>query len=148
MTKNEKDYSDYISQLLSLTNGLHFFAGFIFTSITILLTQLSDQSRMQAQVTLFFLALLFYLLVFLALYARAEVTYLLINMPPSSKKRTAFNLAILLVLSMSGLAIILMFLLWSLVYLALASGVVWVLYIISVLILIVKPFQEYRETVP
>lgn len=85
MTKNEKDYSDYISQLLNLTNGLHFFAGFIFTSITILLTQLSDRSQMQAQVTLFFLALLFYLLVFLALYARAEVTYLSKNYPTTIK---------------------------------------------------------------
>jgi len=147
VTKNEKDYSDYVDQLLNLTNGLHFFAGFIFTSITILLTQHPEPSQMHAQVTLLFLAVLFYLFVFLALYAWAEVTYFMKNIPPLSKRRTAFNLAILLVLSMSGVAIILMFLLWNLVYLALASGVVWVSYVISVLVFIVKPFQVYREKV-
>ena len=147
MSKNEKDYSDYVEQFYNLTNGLHFFAGFTFTSITILLTQLPDPNSIYSQLTLFLLALLFYSFIFLALYARAEVTYFMKNRPPLSKRRTAFNLAILLVFSMSGLTIILMFLLWNLVYLALTSGITWTLYIISVFIFIVKPFQEHRKKV-
>lgn len=147
MSKEQKDYSDYFNHLLNLINGLHFFAGFTFTSITILLTQHPETSQMYTQVTLLFLAVLFYLFIFLAIYAQAEVTYFMKNVPPLSKRRTAFNLAILLVFSMSGIAIILMFLLWNLVYLALASGVAWVSYVVSVLVFVVKPFQAYRKKV-
>lgn len=41
---------------------------------------------------------------------------------------------------MLGVTVILMFLLWNLIYLALASGIVWALFIISFYIFVWKPF--------
>ena len=62
MSKNEKDYSAYISAISFEASTYAFFGGFVFTAITIILTLLPDPSTWQSQATLFFLTLLFHML--------------------------------------------------------------------------------------
>jgi len=45
---NERDYSDYIKHLSNLGNVYSFLSGFMFTTITILLTQLPERSSAMA----------------------------------------------------------------------------------------------------
>ena len=45
-----------------------------------------------------------------------------------------------------GVPIVLMFILWNLLYLALALAVVWVLFIIATFIFTWKPLMNFRKT--
>jgi hypothetical protein len=59
-----------------------------------------------------------------------------------------FHWVLILSIGLWGVAVVLMFLLWNLIYLALASGVVWALANIVALIFIMKPYWKfYRKTV-
>jgi len=50
---DESDYSDYIKHLSNLGGGLLFISGFMFTVITILLTQLPNLNSPQSQLNSF-----------------------------------------------------------------------------------------------
>lgn len=69
------------------------------------------------------------------------------KMPPLTKEITNFNRALFTSGNLLGLAIVVMFFLWNLVYLALVSGVVYVLRVVLFYALVLRPFQEYRKTV-
>jgi len=59
VTTDEKDYSDYIKHMSSFSSVISVFAGFIFTVLTLLITLLPNPSSIKAQVSFFFLAVLF-----------------------------------------------------------------------------------------
>jgi len=147
VSKNEKNYSDYIQYASSSASVLSLLSGFTFTAFTILLAQLPEPSSIISQFTLFFLAALFY--VFIILLAWVHVVQMIRyckNVPPPSRGLNTFNY--LSVLSYIGLefSIVLMLLIWNLVYLALATGIMWA---ISAILFIsgTKPFLEYRKTI-
>jgi len=145
----KKDYSDFVSHLSNLSGVLSLFCGFTFTSITILMTQLPDPSSILAQFTLFFFAVLFDLFLFSLTWTTISLIqfceYVPFNMFQHSN---IFNWLLFSLFGVWGLAVVLMFLLWNLFYLALASGIVWTLLVITGFILLWKPFQEfYRKTV-
>jgi hypothetical protein len=146
VTTDEKDYSDYIKHMSSFSSVVSVFAGFTFTVLTLLITLLPDPSSIKAQVTFFFLAVLFDLLIFLVAWNSINNVYLCRNVPPRTKQLAIFNWLSLLSFDLSGLAVILVFLLSDLIYLTLASGVVWVLFIIAIYLFTWKPLKEYRKT--
>jgi len=57
-----------------------------------------------------------------------------------------FNWLSFLCFNLSGVAIILVFLLSDLIYLAIASGIVWALSVIANFIFTYKPLLEFRKT--
>lgn len=147
VSKNEKDYSEYIQHLSNLSSVLSLLAGFTFTAFTILLTLLPDPSSIISQFTLVFLAALFYVFMSLLSWSHLLVIRYCKNVPPISKEMNTFNSLAPLSYMALEFAIVLMLLIWNLIYLALASGVVWAISIILTQIYVLKPFVEYRKTV-
>jgi uncharacterized membrane protein YqjE len=143
---DEEDYSDYLKHLSSFNSVISVFAGFTFTSLTLLITLLPDPSSIMSQFTLFFLAVLFDLLTFLVAWNSVNVVYFCRKVPPRTKQIATFNWILMLSFDLSGLIIVLVFLLSDLIYLTLASGIVWVLFIIAIFLFTWKPLKEYRKT--
>jgi hypothetical protein len=140
MTTDEEDYSDYIKHMSNLSSVGSLLAGFTFTTLTILITRLPDPSSIMSQLVLFFIAVLFYLFIFLVGWNANTIIYFCKKVPPKTKQLSTFNLLTLVSYVLLGVTVILMFLLWNLIYLALASGIVWALFIISFYIFVWKPF--------
>jgi hypothetical protein len=140
MTTDEEDYSDYIKHMSNLSSVGSLLAGFTFTTLTLLITRLPDPSSIMSQLVLFFIAVLFYLFIFLVGWNANTIIYFCRNVPPKTKQLSLFNLLTLVSYVLLGVTVILMFLLWNLIYLALASGIVWALFIISFYIFVWKPF--------
>jgi len=142
VSENEKDYSDYIQYTSSLSSVLSLLSGFTFTAFTILLTQLPDPSSMISQFTLFFIAALLYVFLTLLGWIHLQVIRFCKNVPPASRGFNTFNS--LLLLNSVGLQLTIMLLIWNLIYLALATGIMWAIFTI-VNISGTRPFLEYRK---
>lgn len=147
MSNNGKDYSDYIQHRSNVENGILFLAGFTFTAITILLTQLPDPNSLQPQLILLFLAVFFGLLFFVSGFSMVEMIYHCKDIPPLTRRIRFLNALLVLVANLSGFAVSLLFLLWNLTMLAMVSGIIWVFLIIANILFVWKPFQEYRKTI-
>jgi len=146
VTTNEKDYSDYIKYLSNAVSVFSFFAGFTLTTITLLITLLPDPSSIMSQLTFLFLAVLFDLLIFSMGFIVNLVIYFCRNVPPLTKRLATITTLVVTVTQFGGIGIVLMFLLCDLIYLALASGVVYASVVIATYIFTVKPLKEYRKT--
>jgi hypothetical protein len=127
---NEKDYSDYLQVTGNTLNILVLLSGFTFTGITILLSQFPVLGSLTVQFILFFLASLFFLFMFLLTSAQAIWMRLCRNLPPVTREIAGFNRLLILSFMLLQLAVVLMFLIWNLIYLSLASGVVLALFVI------------------
>ncbi|MFX1490772.1 MAG: hypothetical protein ACFFBU_00745 [Promethearchaeota archaeon] len=156
MVKSKPDYSEYRKHIISLASVMTFLAGFTFTVITLLLTQLPDLSSLALsinflwQFTLFFLAVLFYLMLFIVFYCLVISIILVRDLIPKGTMPTAakiYNVAYALIWLLIGIPLSLMFLLWNLIYLALAAAIVWVLIIIVLFGLILRRGQVHIHRV-
>lgn len=146
MSENERDYSDYIQHMSNVVSGLFALGGFIFTAITILLTQLPNPNTLQSQLVLLFLAVFFDLLMFVSSFSTVEMIYHCRDIPPLTRRIRFLNALLTLVANLSGFAVSLLFLLWNLTMPAIVSGLVWGFLVIAIIFLEWKPFQEYRKT--
>ena len=131
LSENEKDYSDYLQVVSNTLNILVLLSGFTFTGITILLSLFPVLDSLTVQFILFFLSSLFFLFMFLLTWLNAMLMRLCRNRPSVTREVAGFNRLTLLGYVLLQLAVVLMFLIWSLVYLSLASGVVLVLFVIA-----------------
>jgi hypothetical protein len=133
---------------------LSFLAGFTFTVISIFLNQLPDPASVMSQITLFFLTLLFEFFLFLLAWQMS----IIISCAPSRvvyaahahafrREVNTFNLLMLLGFSLLGMSVMLMFLLWNLLYLALASSVVWVVVLIITYGIVRNYFKRTRTRI-
>ena len=134
---------------------LSFLAGFTFTVLGIFLNQLPDLTSLISQSTLFLLTFLFELFLFLGAWqlsiiiscAPARIVYAAYSRVFKREVAT-FSYLMLIGLSLLGLSVTLMFLLWNLLYLALASGIVWIIFLIATLSIIrtnTKRIRAYIE---
>jgi len=145
VSHDENDYSDYIKHLSNLGGGLLFISGFMFTVITILLTQLPNLNSLQSQLILFFFSVVFNLATFLAFFTTIEGIYYCKRLPPLSKRHAVINVLGLLITMMTGLTVTLLFLLWNLTFLVITSGIVWIGFAISEFVFVWKPLTKYRK---
>ena len=124
MAKDENPYSEYFGQNERIIVVLSLFCGFLFTSITLLLTTLQNRGGILGQATILFLTLVFYFSLY-ALLDNLEMAFHYIkNIPPLTLKiRPFFNL--LIIFYLFGTSTIFMFLLYDLNYLAVISGIIW-----------------------
>lgn len=144
MAKEESKYSDYFEHNSVIVQVLSLFCGFLFTSITILLTWLQNREEILAQSTILFLTLLFYVSLYVLLDNLEMRFHYIDDIPPLTLKiRPFFNL--LMIFYLFGTATIMMLLLFGLFYLSLISGVIWALIVSLSINSTVKRF--YRQSI-
>ena len=131
MSDEESKLSAYIAYHSVLSNHNSLFAGFTFTAITILITFLPDPSTWQSQAMLFFLATLFYELLSNLFENEALLSYC-VKFAPKLPKSIHGGISWRYYLNrlMLGSSLWLLFLLWNLLYLALATGIMFLLFVI------------------
>ena len=124
MTENEEKYSSYFDHNKIIAQVLSLFSGFIFTSITLLLTRLNDLGDSFAQATLLFLTILFYMTLFVLINNLEMPFHYIKNIPLMTLKVRPFFF-LLVIFYLFGASTVMMFLLFHLLYLSLVSGVLW-----------------------
>ena len=148
----EEELYNYLFNLSEVrADVLTFLAGFTFTVLSIFLNQLPDPTSSLSQITLFLLTVLFEFFLFLSAWQMS----IIISCAPArivhaayaqvfKREVATFSLLMLLGLILLGMSVILMFLLWNLFYLALASSIVWVLFITAACSIIKKNIKRIR----
>ena len=144
VSAKKTSYSEYFGHNDVIVEVLSLFCGFLFTSITLLLTFLQDNRGTLAQVTVLFLTLIFYFSLFVLLDNLEMAFHYIEEIPPLTLKvRPFFNL--LLIFYLFGTSTILMFLLFDLKILALISGIVWSAVVLASINFTVKRF--YKQSI-
>ena len=123
-------YSEYFEHNTTIGGVLSLFCGFLFTSITILLTSLQNKEGLFAQTTILFLTLIFYFSLFVLLDNLEMAFHYINNIPPLTLKVKPFFF-LLLIFYLFGTSTVLMFLLFNLHFLAVISGVIWLLFVVA-----------------
>jgi len=144
LSEKKTSYSEYFGHNGVIVGVLSLFCGFLFTSITILLTSLQNKEGSLAEATILFLTLIFYFSLYVLLDNLEMAFHYIEDIPPLTLKvRPFFNL--LLIFYFFGTSTILMFLLFNLVYLAIISAIIWTLVVIASINSTVKRF--YKQSV-
>jgi hypothetical protein len=144
MADNGNPYSDYFDHNRTIVSVLSLFAGFLFTSITILLGGLQNETEVLPQATILFLTFLFYVTLYVLLDNLEMGFHYIKDIPPMTLKvRPFFNL--LVIFYLFGAGNVLMFLLFGLFNLSLISGVTWIIVVILSLATTVRRF--FRQAV-
>jgi len=144
VSDEETSYSEYFSHNSTIVNVLSLFCGFIFTSITILLTVLQNKGGTLAQATILFLTLIFYFSLYVLLDNLEMAFHYIKDIPPLTLKVKPF-FYLLLIFYFFGTSTIFMFLLFDLIYLAVISAVVWIVVVIMSVNSTVKRF--YKQSI-
>ena len=142
MSTEDEDYSSYLAYESVALQVLALLCGFTFTAITLLITLLPNPGSFQSQFTLFFLASMFYLFLFMLFYGIFYLSYCVKAVPPEAKGRRIVMWLWFLSFSLWGIAVVLMFLLWNLTYLALVAGIMYALFTMLTVIYVWKPALE------
>jgi len=152
MSESEDKYSAYRSFYSIATTAEALFAGFTFAAITVLLTQLPDPTHVSVQGTLLFLTVLLNLFMYGLTWTQAAVSNCIRFAPELPEAWWRWNNARTIVSNTSEIglrfSVVLMFLIWSMTYLAIASAVTLVLFIIFEYISIHKPYREMLKKKP
>ena len=146
MSTSKEDYSDYINHLSNMGNMYSFLSGFMFTSITVLIALLPDPSNIRVQLVLLFMAVMLDIFMFYMGNFYQRVLYFCRKVPASSGRKSVFNvLSDLSVLFGLGVSTVLLFLLFNLIYLALAQLIAWMLTSVAAYKSIFKPYYEKKK---
>jgi hypothetical protein len=141
----DKDYSDWIQYMSNVTNALTLFSGFTFTSITILLTLLPDPSRISSQITLFLLSVLLDFFLFFMAWQTLLLVYYCRNIPPLVRRLRFSSRLWFSSFGFLCMAVVVMFLLWDLTFLALASGLTLAVALSLFYVFGWKPYIKFRK---
>ncbi len=144
MSDGNASYSEYFTHNTTIGSVLSLFCGFLFTSITILLTSLQNKEGMLAQATVLFLTLIFYFSLYVLLDNLEMAFHYIKNIPPLTLKVKPF-FYLLLIFYFFGSSTVLMFLLYNLLYLAVISAVIWALFVIASVNSTVRRF--YKQSI-
>ena len=131
VSENEERYQAYIEYQSHLNNRYALFSGFTFTVIVILLTQLPDVTQVQSQIALFVLTTMLWMFLGQLSSAESAIVNCIRIAPPlpeawkseAAESKTA-HLWESVYWIMLGLSVIILYLLWNLLYLALASATI------------------------
>ncbi len=148
MQEEEKpSYSEYFTHNTTIGQVLSLFCGFLFSSITILLTFLQDKEDPLVQATILFLTLIFYLSLYVLLDNLEMPFHYIKDIPPLTLKVKPFFF-LLLIFYLFGTSTVLMFLLFGLLNLAVISGAIWTFFVIASINSTVKRFfkQAFRRS--
>jgi len=140
----EKDYSPYMGWMQGQKGTYAFLCGFTFTSITLLIISLPDQQTILSQLIMLFLTIVFDLLLFLILLIGVESLYFCKDIPPYNDSLKLCNTLSDLAFVLWGFSVPLMYLQWKMVFLAVISTAIWIIFILMSYFTIVKRFNQYR----
>jgi hypothetical protein len=144
VSEDKTSYSQYFEHNGVIVQVLSLFCGFLFASITILLTTLQNKGGMLAQTAILLLTLIFYFSLYVLLDNLEMAFHYIENIPPMTLKiRPFFNL--LLIFYLFGSSTVVMFLLFDLVYLAAISAIIWAIIVIISINSTAKRF--YKQSV-
>ena len=101
MVKDENPFSEYFGQNERIIVVLSLFCGFLFTSITLLLTTLQNRGEILGQATILFLTLVFYFSLYTLLDNLEMAFHYIKNIPPLTLKIRPF-LNLLLIFYLFG----------------------------------------------
>ena len=118
---------------------------FTFTILTLLVINLPDPNTIVAQSILLFITVMFDLLPYLILLINVEALQFCKNVLTYGRRLQHCSSLSNIVMTLWGFSIPLVFLLWNIVYLAVVSAVIWVLFIGVSNFTIRKPFMQYRK---
>jgi hypothetical protein len=145
MPKDENPFSEYFNQNERIIVVLSLFSGFLFTSITLLLTTLQNRGGILGQTTILFLTLIFYFSLYVLLDNLEMGFHYIKNIPPLTLKiRPFFNL--LLIFYLFGTSTIFLFLLYDLFFLAVISGIIWAILVVISINTTAKRFYKQSVT--
>ncbi len=140
MIKNHEENFSYFEHNKTIAQVLSLFAGFIFTSITLLLTRI-DTHDVFAQATLLFLTILFDITLFV-LMDNLEMPFEYIkNIPMMTLKVRPFFF-LLVIFYLFGTTTVMMFLLYHLLYPSIVSGLLWLTIVIISILTTGRRFAE------
>ena len=139
MSERDEHYEQYFSHNRAIASTLSLFCGFIFTAITLLLTSYPNIQDSLAQITLFFLTFVFYVSLY-TLMDNLEMGFHYIEKVPPLTLRVAPFFRLLIVFYLFGTAVVLMFVLFGLLNLAVVSGTLWAIFVLVSILSIVRPF--------
>lgn len=128
MSDEQVDYSAYISYHTMGSNSYSLFMGFTFTAIVVFLTWLPDPTQPRLQVILFSLASMFHILGYLLFIEEAVLAFSVRfapKLPDGYKGSIVTRLSNFVWYMLSGITV-LMFVVWNLPILAVASAIVGV----------------------
>jgi len=146
MSESEKDYSTYVDYIENNSETYSLFSGFAFTAITLLLALLPDPGEIRIQIILFCLSVLFNLIGFILHGNERLIAYcvrIAPQLPEGYKSGIVAKLGNSVYYLLAGI-IVLMFIAWSLIWLAIATAIVSVVFIILGYILY-RPFAEHYK---
>ena len=152
MSMKEEVYSAYLEWQSNYSTTWALFSGFTFTAITILLSQGPDPNQIPVQITLFILTVL--LDTFLSqLYTRRAIMENCVRIAPPLPEGTVTRGPLVLLANefgwiLLGASVVLMFFVWNLIYLTLASGAFGLLTIIFTYYTHTKPFNKFLKEHP
>ena len=127
MPGDELNYSAYISYHMMASNSFSLFMGFTFTSTVVFLTWLPDPGQLRLQIVLLSLTLLFHVLGYLLFIEEATLAYcvrLAPKLPEDYKGSIMTRRLSNFVWYMLGAINVLMFFVWNLPALAVASAAI------------------------
>jgi hypothetical protein len=144
VSENEEKYQAYIAYQSHRSNRYALFSGFTFTVIAILLTQLPDVTQVQAQIALFVLTAMLWVFLHELSGAEAAIFNCVRTAPPLPEAWKSKATALLENVNwvLLGLSVIILYLLWNLFYLALASATVAGILFIHAYIILGKPLTQ------
>ena len=137
----DDDYSQYTRHLSTMTSASALNAGFIFTILTLLLTQLPYALlyTVLAQIVLIFLYTLFMILIYVIVSLIMMSSFLTRPFPARSKKTWSINVLWSGSISVTGVIPILLFLLWNLNFLVYAALIIWICFFLISIVSFWKP---------
>jgi hypothetical protein len=144
MSEGEKDYSDFINHLASVSFVMSIFAGFTLSVLVIFITGF-DLNPILNQVIMLLLCFLLNLFVFLLGWISTLDTYYIKEMPPYTKGMKICGFLESLGISLFGLIVVLLFVSRNLIILASASFVIFAIFLILSYIYVMKPQVEFRK---
>lgn len=145
MVEDENDFPDYLSHNGSILGAISLLCGFLFTVIALLVSNFQSFNSLQAQIVLFGLTAIFDLSLCNLVDCLVLGIYFCRSIPPLTKHLKSFNLRLMLMFYFFGITTVILFPLWNLFYLALASAFMWTAVVTFSYFNIVKPFNEYRN---
>jgi hypothetical protein len=122
------------------------FAGFDFTVITLLLTRLPDPRSVPAQITLYAMAVLFLVLIFLVAWSGMMLMYLCRRVPPMTPQLLGFSVVAFGVHLSVCVPVFLMFFLWQLMVLASVTLLTWMAFAITSYVYLWRPLTRFKQT--
>ena len=140
------DYSDYLGALSNLNRIGALFAGFDFTVVTLLLTQLADPGRLLAQLVLYAMYLLLLVLIYWVGWTGMLHIYLCRRVPPNSPRLKGFAVLSFALHSFICMPLVLMFFLWELPILGGAALLTWTAFVTASIVYIWRPVKNFKQT--